>query len=71
MKLIVCILSSFTIRNNNTFIKYTIYHLLTFDIFDIGEFGVVRRAFLCGWKGKTDEELVAVKTMKGKIQCTA
>ena len=30
----------------------------------LGEFGVVFRAYLCGWKGKS-EDLVAVKTMKG------
>ena len=30
-----------------------------------GEFGVVYRGHLTGWRGGTDQGLVAVKTLKG------
>ena len=32
----------------------------------IGEFGIVYRATLSGWRGK-EQELVAVKTLKGIV----
>lgn len=35
--------------------------------FNLGEFGVVYRGRLSGWKGRVTAELVAVKTLKGEI----
>lgn len=31
----------------------------------VGEFGIVYKAYLTGWKGRTTAEIVAVKTLKG------
>lgn len=39
---------------------------LLFLLMGLGEFGVVYRATLSGWRGK-EQDLIAVKTLKGTL----